>query len=135
MMKKYSMLILPFLFILISINQLNAQQIDNRIREVFANKTDEYFAANPNVLNAYNDLLQNRINLIISPIIGDDKYPKLSEVPLLNKYNPDLKRDLVFDPLTFNVLKYSLNFFTNTTSVYRVDNTDYLVIIKGQVSK
>ena len=134
-MKKILIPILPFLFILICTSQLHAQQIDNRIREIFANKTDEYFAANPNVLNAYNDLLQNRINLIVSPIVGDDKYPKLSEVPLLNKYNPDLKRDVVFDPLTFNVLKYSLNFFTNTTSVYRIDNTDYLIIIRGQVSK
>lgn len=135
MMKKILIPILSFLFILTCTSQLHAQQIDNRIREIFANKTDEYFTANPGILDVYNDLLQNRINLIVSPIVGDDKYPKLSEVPLLNKYNPDLKRDVVFDPLTFNVLKYSLNFFTNTTSVYRIDNTDYLIIIRGQVSK
>ena len=135
MMKKILIPILSFLFILTCTSQLHAQQIDNRIREIFANKADEYFTANPGILDVYNDLLQNRINLIVSPIVGDDKYPKLSEVPLLNKYNPDLKRDVVFDPLTFNVLKYSLNFFTNTTSVYRIDNTDYLIIIRGQVSK
>ena len=131
-MRKNLILILPFLFILMSTKQLHAQQIDSRIREIFADKTDEYFTANPGVLSAYNDLLLNRVSIIVSPVVGDDKYPKISSIPLLNKYNPNLKRDITFDPLTFNVLKYSLNFFTNTTSVYRIDNTDYLIIIKGQ---
>lgn len=133
-MKKYSSLILPFLFLFISINQLRAQQIDSRIREIFSDKTDDYFSAHPTVLDAYNELLQNRITLLLSPVVGDDKYPKLSASPLLNKYNPNLTRDVVFDPLTFNVLKYSLNFFTNTTTLYRIDNTDYLIVIKAQKS-
>lgn len=133
-MKKHSIFILPLLFIFISISSLKAQQIDHRIREVFADKTDEYFTAHPTVLDAYNELLQNRVTLLLSPVVGDDKYPKLSAVPLLNKYNPNLTRDVVFDPLTFNVLKYSLNFFTNTNSLYRIDNTDYLIVIKAQKS-
>ena len=65
--------------------------------------------------------------------ISDDekieKYQKLSSIQLFNKYNESLKRDLEFNIETFNVLKYDLNFFSSHRKVYRIDNTDWLIII------
>ena len=46
-----------------------------------------------------------------------------------------LKRDEGFDPNNFNALKYNMNFFNSQALVYRVDNTDYIIVIKPQSVK
>ena len=123
------------LFFVIIFLKTNAQQIDHRIQEVYGEKATEIAQNEPERIKALTDLLNNRIKIIESPVVGEDKYPKLSEAPLLNKYNPSLQRDLVFDPLNFNPLKYSLNFFSSKSEIYRVDNTKYLIAISAQSFK
>ena len=122
-------------FIVVNINVIIAQQINFRIQEVYGDKTQELVFNDPIRLAFLNDLLENRIKIIESPAVGEDKYIKLSTVTLLNKYNPSLSRDVVFDTLNFNPLKYNFNFFSKTASVYRVDNTNYLIVIKPQTLK
>lgn len=122
-------------FIVVNINVIIAQQINFRIQEVYGDKTQELVFNDPIRLAFLNDLLENRIKIIESPAVGEDKYIKLSTVTLLNKYNPSLFRDVVFDTLNFNPLKYNFNFFSKTASVYRVDNTNYLIVIKPQTLK
>ena len=124
--------LLFFLFTSTVTIKLNAQDIDKRISEVYGNQTEQIFKNDPERLIKLNDLLENRVSIITSQKSGNDKYPKLSSVALLNKYNPDLRRDDVFDASTFNVLKYDLNFFSNDSFIYVIDNTDYLIVIKGQ---
>lgn len=118
-----------------NINNSFSQQINPKITEVYGEKTQEVFQNDPERLSLLTDLLDNRIKLIESPIVGEDKYIKLSSVPLLNKYNPNLTRDAVFDINTFNPLKYNLNFFTTEIQIYRIDNTDYLIVIDSQKQK
>lgn len=117
---------------------LNAQQqIDARIQEVYGSKTQEMVANNPELLNFLNNLLNNRIKIQEEENIKiDSKYPKLSQVQLLNKYNPSLTRDDVFNPKTFNPLKYNFEISSNSlTKVYHVDNTNYLIVIEPQSTK
>jgi hypothetical protein len=123
------------LIALANISDANAQQVNAKIQEVYGDKTQEIAQNDPERIKLLNDLLDNRIKIIESPIVGEDKYTKLSSVPLLNKYNTNLKRDLIFDPANFNPLKYSMNFFTSEVLIYRVDNTDYLIVIQQQGSK
>ena len=123
------------LIALANISDANAQQVNAKIQEVYGDKTQEIAQNDPERIKLLNDLLDNRIKIIESPIVGEDKYTKLSSVPLLNKYNANLKRDLTFDPANFNPLKYSMNFFTSEVQIYRVDNTDYLIVIQQQGSK
>lgn len=114
----------------------NAQEINPKIKEVYGDKTQELFGNDPDRLKIYNDLINNRITIIESPISGKEKCQKLSQMELMNRYNPSLVRDLVFDPTTFNPLKYKLNFFSSTsTNVYRVDNTNYIIIIQPQTTQ
>ena len=124
--------IISTLFFLIIFLKIQAQQLDSRIIEVYGNNANEIFQNNPERIKNLTDLLNNRIKIIEMPVIGEDKYPKLSDVPLLNKYNPNLTRDAVIDPNNFNPLKYSLNFFSTKTEVYRIDNTDYIISILPQ---
>ena len=92
--------------------------------------------SDPDLLKALNNLLQNRVKIVEEPFSSEEKYIKLSQVELLNRYNPNLTRDVVFDPSNFNVLKYNLNFFSATFSyVYRIDNTNYLIVIEPQSIK
>ena len=114
---------------------LNAQQqIDARIQEVYGSKTQEMVANNPELLNFLNNLLNNRIKIQEEENSKiDSKYPKLSQVKLLNKYNSSLTRDEVFNPSNFNPLKYNFEFSSNsTTMVYQVDNTNYIIVIEPQ---
>jgi hypothetical protein len=59
-----------------------------------------------------------------------EAYPKLSSVPLLDKYVPDIKMETVFDPHYLNPLKFQFDFTSRKDIVYRIDNTDYVIIIK-----
>ena len=120
---------------LINIHDSFGQQINPKIKELYADKTEQIAQNEPDRIKALNDLLDNRIKIIESPIVGEDKFIKLSSVGLLNKYNPNLKRDVIFDINSFNPLKYNLNFFSLKTEIYRIDNTDYILTIEPQSIK
>ncbi len=115
-----------------NISNFFGQQINPKITEVYGDKTQEIFQNDPERIALLTDLLDNRIKLVESHIVGEDKYTKLSSVALLNKYNSSLLRDSVFDPLSFNPLKYDFNISSKSTVVYRVDNTKYLIVIQPQ---
>lgn len=126
----------PFLtvlfFIFLNINISTAQEINTKIQEVYGDKTQEMIGNDPERLRFLNDLLMNRIEIVESKNTSGDKYIKLSTTSLLNKYNPSLKRDVVFDPANFNPLKYNLIYTSKKTEIYRVDNTDYIIVINPQ---
>lgn len=123
------------LIALANISNANAQQVNAKIQEVYGDKTQELVLNDPIRLDFLNDLLDNRVKIIESPLSNDEKEIKLSSVVLLNKYNPSLTRDVVFDPLNFNPLKYNFAFSSQVPVVYRVDNTNYLIIIQPQTLK
>lgn len=127
--------ILITLLVCMSCIYSNAQELDPRITEVYADKSQELVSNDPDRLRDLTDILQNRLKVVLMPAAGDDKFPRLSQMPLLNKYNPDLKRDKIFDINAFNPLKYNLNFFPRSTTIYRVDNSDYVIIIEPQSTK
>ena len=100
--------ILTLLFIaFISSNTASAQQVNAKIQEVYGDKTQEIAQNDPERIKVLNDLLDNRIKIVESPIVGTDKYTKLSTVPLQNKYNPAITRDLTFDPNNFKIKEVS----------------------------
>lgn len=62
-----------------------------------------------------------------------ESLPLLSAVSLVgNKCNPTLSRDLTFDPLTFNPLKYRFDYSSPVAKKYRVDNTNYIIAVMPQ---
>ena len=106
--------------------------IENKISEVYKNEITNLEADRITFIKF---LLTDRIAFYKEKNTAQDKYTKLSEVTLYNKYNPDLKRDLTFDPSTFNPLKYNFNFYSQFTQVYRVDNSDIIIVIESQKRK
>ena len=148
-MKLKSLLVLPFLFLcLLSFSQnLKSTNINypdnvnasltkkekNMIEEVYKSEAKEMVYDNEEFLKDIKHLLRNRI------LIYEDTDPKtqkkgklLSNVPLSNAYNKDLKRDTKFKLKKFNPLKYQLDFFAKGTYVYQVDNTNYFIQVTSQ---
>lgn len=120
------------LIALANISDANAQQVNSKIQEVYGDKTQELVINEPSRLDFLNDLLDNRIKILESPLTENDKYTKLSTAPLVNKFNRALTRDVAYNPNTFNPLKYDLKFSSKNAEIYRIDNTDYLIVIQPQ---
>lgn len=106
------------------------------LKEVYQDKLDEYVINRPRKVKNLKHLLRNRIVIKeIHNIKDDNKYTLLSKVELFDHYNKDLKRDVVFDKATFNPLKYNLEFFRMGSIIYKIDGTNYFIIIKPQTYK
>ena len=97
-----------------------------KIEEVYGTN---YQQQNPGIYAQLQDLLQRRVEYLNYPIEADEKFPKLSELPLRNKNNRNITRDQRFNQLTFNPLKYGIELFPKTKKVYRFDNEPYLIVI------
>lgn len=96
--------------------------------------TNEVFINCPvftdSVYVASNAEIISRIEVAIEPYQSTESYKLLSTVLFKNKCNPALTRDeLNFNPTNFNPLKYFLNWYPNTVTKYRVDNSNYVIVV------
>ena len=104
-----------------------------QIQEVYGDKSNTYVLSRPQKLKAIKNILRNRVEILEYNNPQDQKDCQLlSEVPLFNYYVDGLKRDLVFNKNTFNPLKYNFSFYSRGATMYRVDNTNYFILIKSQ---
>lgn len=108
---------------------LTHRQIESKIEEVYGRA---YIENNPTLVQFFLKLFKERITYITQERTSDEKYVKLSSLPLMNKNNQSLSYDSIFYEATFNPLKYRMNFYSNTTQVYRFDNSDILIVIAPQ---
>lgn len=103
-----------------------SQNIDLKAKEVFKNCAD--YAGNE-YLPVYKSWLE-RIEVKQLAYSSTENYTQLSSVSLRNKCNSELSySDSSYDQVSFNPLKFLLDFETNSLLTYRIDNTDYLLII------
>lgn len=102
------------------------------IKEVYGDQAEKEILSRPQRVKDIKHLLRNRIEIKLVPG-GDLKpCPLLSEVSLFDAYVSTLTRDVNFNPHDFNPLKYNLNFYSRNAALYKVDNTNYFIIIKSQ---
>lgn len=125
------------LFFVLGLNASRAQdkslysqrQIENHIREVFADQADSLvFGKSPQRLKLITSFF-NRTSIKSVPEHRGKKFKLLSSLPLVDKYNHKLKRDANFNPETFNPLKYEFNIASKEKQIFRVDRTDYIIIV------
>ncbi|ESU25861.1 hypothetical protein FLJC2902T_30560 [Flavobacterium limnosediminis JC2902] len=106
------------------------EQVELFIREVFQDKADELvFKSSGGRLEMITDFLQNRTSVVYAPEYRGKKFKALFDFKLSNKYNPKLERDLKVSVSSFNPLKYEIPMFPKNKELYRIGNTDYLLII------
>lgn len=94
----------------------------------------QFLEHNPDLVDALVILLRDRIAYQFEVAAPDEKFPKLSSFPLMNKVNPSIHapNPAAFDVTTFNPLIYDWNFFFDRIQVFRIDGTDYLMIVQPQ---
>jgi hypothetical protein len=138
-MKKIYLLLLLLSF---SVNTMYSQtvetakqttlNVDPRIIEVYGDQLQTLVLNVPNRLYDLTDILNNRVKIEELKYDKDEKFLKFSSVDLFLNSNPNLKRDAVVDNNNFNPLKYNLRFHANYTLIYRIDNTDKVIVIYPQ---
>jgi len=94
----------------------------------------DFFEGRPEAKERYVELLRDRLQLIEKEGLESTAYVLLSSVQVLK--NAQIKPLPVFDPLNFNPLIYDLDFFGwDNTAVYRIDGTNYYIVITPQIRK
>lgn len=111
--------------------QLDASKFEQCLQEAYGKNTPMFYE-NPKRLEVMKKLYNERIFIVEQAPTTDDKYPKLSSVPLLSISGTNLQRDTTFNVATFNPFKYQMSFFAQASKAYRVDNTDYVIYITSQ---
>lgn len=112
--------------------RLTSQEMEF-LREAYGDKLEEYILSRPQRLKDVKDILRNRVKIELASRNEKSAYmPLLSSVPLFTNYNSALKRDRNFDKNKFNPLTYQFHFHGFGSAMYRIDNTDFVVIIKPQ---
>lgn len=104
-----------------------------KLNEVYGAALETEILDRPSRVLAIKEILRNRV--ILREIIDPNKQkpcPKLSEIPLFDAFVSSLKRDVVFNPKSFNPLKYDFKYHKPGFQLFRVDNTNYFIIIKPQ---
>mgnify|MGYP003675302088 CR=1 FL=1 len=104
-----------------------------QIIEVYGDSADKLVFNNPNRLRSIKHILRNRV---VVKLITDPKNikacPKLSEVSFFGETESDSKEIEMFNPNSFNPLKYGFDFYSRSAAIYHVDNTSHYIIIKSQ---
>ncbi len=101
----------------------------NKLEEVYDQNLKDQILDRPIRIKDIKDILRNRVYIYQENIKDLSDIGLLSEVALFEIYNKKIIRP-VFDINNFNPLLYNFNFFLKTKQIYRVDNTNYLIVIK-----
>ena len=106
----------------------------NKLEEAYGQNLNDQILERPVRVKDIKDILRNRVDIYHENIKDVSTIPLLSNVPIFNIYNHKLNRP-VFNRNNFNPLLYNFNFFSKTKQIYRVDNTNYLIVIKPRELK
>jgi len=106
----------------------------NKLQEVYDQNLKDQILDRPIRVKDIKDILRNRVYIYQENIKNLSDIGLLSEVALFDIYNKKNTRP-VFDRNNFNPLLYNFNFFSKLIQTYRVDNTNYLIVIKPRELK
>lgn len=109
--------------------ETDLEDVTSKLTYVYGN---EFLIQNPELITVYTEILNHRVEYITTPHTSVEKYALLSSVPLMTKNNPAIQgADFAsFNISTFNPLVYHIDYFSDKTQVYRIDNTDYIMVIR-----
>ncbi|MBA3987497.1 MAG: hypothetical protein H0X63_13210 [Flavobacteriales bacterium] len=132
-MKKQLFILLVFFLFIVSKTfsqsfTFDISKVNDFIVEVYADVVNDLGYNSPEGTERFTKVLK-RFEIITSTTLPEN-YRFLSEIPVINTYNKELKSEEIFDPQNFNPFKYKFDVFSKDRTVYYlVDNTDYIIII------
>lgn len=102
----------------------------NMINSIYDKQNIERLYSSKPLLREIKDILRNRVKIVLEINKNISKYPLLSQKTI----NPGgtLKK---FNEENFNPLAYDFEFNSSINQIYRVDNTNYLIIVSPKKLK
>jgi hypothetical protein len=109
--------------------QLTPEEIANRVAYVHGN---DFVLNYPDLVAVYGKVMTERIEYSSLPQSSNEKFPLISSFPLMAKVNPSIQGPDFsnFQLNEFNPLVYNLDFFSDKTLAFRIDNTNYVMFIQ-----
>lgn len=102
-----------------------------KLKYVYGDKLQKYVLDKPSRVKDIKHIFRNRVVIQNEDVKDISNYPLLSSVPVFDSFN-NLVQFPLFDKVTFNPLIFNFNFNSKRRLIYRVDNTNYLIIIKSK---
>lgn len=104
--------------------------IESCIREVFQDQADALvFNSDSARFSFMSDFMKNQVVVEYHPEYTGKGFESTNSMTLNSKYNPTMQKDVSYNEATFNPLKYQLPMNTNKKVMYRIADTDYILII------
>jgi hypothetical protein len=89
------------------------------------------YPLNEEMRSIYQERL-NRTKYCLLEEVVDQQIQKISTLYLFNKINPSLQMDFSINDINqLNPLKYSFNYYSDKDLFYLIDETNFVIIIKG----
>jgi hypothetical protein len=102
-----------------------------KLEYVYGDKLQKYVLDKPSRVNDIKHIFRNRIFIQNEDVKDISNYPLLSSVPVFDVFNNKIIIP-AFNKDSFNPLIYNFNFNSKRRLIFRVDNTNYLIIIKSK---
>lgn len=103
----------------------------HKLKYVYGINLKKYVLDKPSRVLDIKHIFRNRIVILNEDIKDIANYPLLSTVSVFDVFNNLIETPL-FNKETFNPLIYNFNFNSKSRLIYRVDNTNYLIVIKSK---
>lgn len=83
----------------------------------------------------FKELFENRLTYkkVDNKLLNKKEVQHISDVNLNTIFNSNLSRDNTFNINSFNPFKYNLNFYSKSLQIFKLENTDYVMLIYPQV--
>jgi len=111
------------------------KSLHNCIQEVYQDQADAMVFNHPSQrFNIYKDFYKN-VFVEYRPELATKKITSTDDLALNNEYNSNLKHDSTYNSNTFNPIKYEFPFIAHTPQLFRIAQTDYIVIISPTTNR
>jgi len=127
-MKRGAFLVFALLYVGVAVAQKQVEITpDQRVVESYGHEfIDNLQNTNTDRIDYLNFYVEHSWYLAEIPLRNDEKFPKVSDV-INPKFAPTLT-DQGFDVSNPNILPYNFKRFQETESVYRIDNTNQVIV-------
>jgi hypothetical protein len=101
------------------------------LEHVYVDKLKKYVLDKPSRVKDIKHIFRNRVIIQCEDVKDISNYPLLSTISVFNAFN-DLLEPPLFDKDAFNPLIFNFDFNSKRRLIYRVDNTNFLIVVKSK---
>ena len=102
------------------------------LTEAYGENLESLILSKPQRLKDLKHLLRNRLQIVNAKNKDLSPFPLVSSQSVFKYYKKSFSNNILYQGINFNPLQFNLNFYSKEATTYRIDNTNYILIIKPQ---